>query len=118
MNECDSLSFGSDTRRIIDQPHAAIATTLKRCIEVGHGETDVMNSRPAFRQKFPYRRVPPLSLEKLDERFARLKRSDSRTVRIRNRNLLEAQYLPVKRHRFAQAFEGDSNVRDASGSGG
>ena len=118
MDECDPLSFGSDSRHIVDQPHAAIATTLKRGIEIGHGETDMMYARPPFREKFPYWRVRPVRLEKLHEGFARLERSDSRTVGIGDRNLFQAQDLPVKRHRFAQAFEGDSNVSDSGGFGG
>jgi hypothetical protein len=118
MDECDPLSFGSDSRDIVDQPDAAIATTLKRRIEIGHGETDVMYSRPPLREKFPYWRVRPFRFEKLHERFPRLECSDSRTVGIGDRNLFQAQDFPVERHRFAQAFEGDSNMSDAGGFGG
>lgn len=112
MNEGNSFPFSPHSRSLIDQPHAPSPASLKRRIEIRNRKADVMDSRASLCHKFSDWRIRPVCLEQLNQRFARLKCSDPGTVGIGYRHLVEPEYLPVKGHGLAQAFQGYSNVRN------
>lgn len=52
MQERDVLAFGADTWPIVDETNACRTAALECAFEVVDDKTDVMNSRPAFRDEF------------------------------------------------------------------
>ena len=82
MEKGDSLSFGANTRSLVDEAHSSLATLLQRSLEVVHGKTDVMNAWTPFFEELSNGRVGFVSFEEFDQRFAGVKATDHGAVAV------------------------------------
>lgn len=116
MQECDVLPFGAEAGPFVYEANPCFATPGQGGIEVLHRKTDVVNSRPAFRDEPANGRFIESRLQELDERFTRGESGDMSAICIIERHYLHAKDVAIEREERVHAPHGDADVGDA-GSG-
>lgn len=76
------LSFGTDSRLLIDEANSRGATARECVGEVIHGEANMVNTGAAFGDEFSDRGIRVDGLEELDEGIASGQPGDASAVRI------------------------------------
>jgi len=82
VKERDVLSFGTDSRLLIDEANSSGAAARERVGEVIHGEANMVNAGTAFGDEFSDRGIGIGRLEELDEGIAGGQPSDASAIRI------------------------------------
>ena len=118
MDERDSLAFGADARRLVDEPEAGVAAAAESGIEVVHGETDVMDPGSPGGHELADRGRGIFRFEQLHQRVAGGKSRNPGSVRIVKRDVLELEYTSIEGKNRFQVADGDANVRDGGASAG
>jgi hypothetical protein len=110
VQKYDPLPLGPDARLIVDELNARGSASLDRCVEVVDRKADVMDSRPALRQKARDRRGGIIGLQELHEWLSGAKANYARAVCVIERDLTQPQYIPEKWKALGDGLDRDSNV--------
>lgn len=102
MEEGDALSFRSDPRDLVHQRHAGGTALREHCVEVVHGEAQVVNAGTAFLDEARDRRVGTVGLEQFDKHVAGDESANARTIAVGERFVGESENVPKKRERVGQ----------------
>jgi len=96
MQKRNPLSFGSNPRYLVDQPHSCFATTRQSPVEVGNREADVMDSGASSGDELSNRRLSAFRFEQLDERLARGECLDLCPIGIAHLGHLQSKYVAIE----------------------
>ena len=110
MQKYDPLSLRPDARLLIDELNAGGSASLDRRFEVVDRKADVMDTRPALRQKARDRRGGIISLQQLHERLSGAQANYARAVSVIERDFPQPQYVPEKWKTLSEGLDRDSNV--------
>ena len=109
----DTTTLGADARNVVDQTDAGGATSRERGVEVGGGEADVVDSRPASLDELVDWAAGGGGLEQLHECVAGGEGGDVRTIGIVNRYHGETEHVAIKGKCAVDRSNGNSDVGDA-----
>lgn len=110
MQKHDPLSFGTDSRLLIDELHASRPAPLDHRVEVVDRKADVVDSRSSLCYEARDRRRRVVGLQQLHQRLACAEAHYARAVSVIERNFGQPQYIPEKRKARGDSRHGDSNV--------
>src|SRR3954466_5226564 len=118
MEEGDPLSFGADSRLLIDELKPCLSAALERRVEVIDRKANVMNSRPPLCQVAADGRAFVLGLEELDERFSGAESRDPRAIRVIEIDRRKPQHLAKEWNAGRERLNSDADVRNAGAAWG
>ena len=118
MQEGDSLAFGAESRRLVDQPQSGCSATRKRPVEVVHGEAHVMDAGATLGYEFPDGRVFRLGFEQFHQRFSGSDTRDSGAISVVERNFGHPEDITVEREQRIEGLHGNPDMGDARASAG
>lgn len=113
MQEGDSLSFSANAGCFVDKPKTGVTAFLEHAVEVVHGETDVMDTRPSFCDVFPDRRIVGLRFEQLYQGFTGSETDNGGAVGIPQGNLGHFQHIAQDRQQLVDGAHSHPDVGDA-----
>jgi hypothetical protein len=82
MQERDVLSFGTESRLLVNESDPSCSAALERSCEIIHDETHMVNAWSTFGDEFRDRRVSHGGLEQLDQGISGREASDASAVGI------------------------------------
>lgn len=114
MEKGNPLPFGPDSWRFVDEPDAGSAAALERVIDVGYGETDVVDAGSPPGDEPVDRRVRYSWLEQLDEDIVRGEPDDASAIGVgeRDRQVGKAEYVAIEGEQLAEVPDSNSDVVD------
>ena len=101
MKEGDALSFGTDSRALVHQRHAGGAALREHCVEVVHGEAQVVNAGTALFNEARDRRVGAVGLEQFDEDVAGDESANAGTIAVGEWLAGESENVTKERERVS-----------------
>ena len=110
MQKHDPLSFGTDSRLLVDELYASRPAPLDHRVEVINGKADVMDSRSPFRNETRDRRRRVVGLQQLYQRLAGAEARYVRAVGVIERNFGQPQHIPEERKARGNRLHGDPDV--------
>ncbi len=110
MQECDTLSLGSDPWLLVDELNSGATTTLQGRIEVVDGEANVMNPRSALLQESRDRGFRVSGLQKLHQRLACAEANDVSAVGVIEVDLGQSEHVAKKRQALGEGLDGDPDM--------
>ena len=113
MEKGDSFSFCSHARLVIDQLDSPRPAACEGVVQIVDGKTNVMNAWSAAIDESRDRGVGGVGLEQLDERVAGRETGNVSTIRVLERNVVEAKEISIEWKQLVDRAYGDSNVRNA-----
>lgn len=113
MKKGNSLSFRAQSWDLIDEPHTGLTAAFQHADQVVHGKADMMDSRAAFRDVFPNRRVIRVPLEKFNQRFATGDSGNAGTIGVVQGYLWHQQHITQEWQQIVDGTNRKSDVGDA-----
>ena len=113
MKKGNPLSLGSYAGDVVNQPDARSAATLQSCVQIVHGEADMVDRGASLRDKSSDRRIRRLGLQQLHYRPSGVQSDDSRSVRVGQIDVRQSQYFPVERQNLGDGAHGNPDMGDS-----
>ena len=110
MQKRDSLSFRSDSRRLVDELYARRPAALQRCVEVIDGKADVMDTGPSLCHEPRDGRGGVVRLQQLHQGLPRCEPDYARPIRIIESGLGQTQHIPEERNAPCESLDCDPDV--------
>ena len=113
MQEGNSLALGAGARNVVNQPSPRGAAALEGCVQIIHGEANVMDGGASPGDEPPDRRIRLLRLEQLDNRASSVQSGYPRAVGVGQIDLRQPQNLPVERENFGDGAHRNPDMGDS-----
>lgn len=113
MQESNSLALRADARDAVNQLGPRGAAALEGCVQIIHGEANVMDGGASPGDEPPNRRIRLLRLEQLDNRASGVQSGYPRAVGVGQIDLGHPQYFPVERENFGDGVYRNPDMGDS-----
>ena len=97
MQEGDSLSFGADTRLLVDELDPGAPATIEGTVEIVDREANVMNPGAPLGDKASDRGFVIFGLEELDQGLPGAQSNYTRTIGVIERDFPQTQHVTKER---------------------
>jgi len=118
MQEGDAFAFSTEPRGLIHEGDPGVATRREHGVEVVHGETQVMDPRPAFVQILGDRGVGALRFKELDQRVTGGNAGDAGPVAVAEGHDRESEDVAKEGEGIIDGANGEAEMRDGGAAGG
>ncbi len=113
MQESNSLALRADARDVVNQSSPRGAAALERCVQIIHGEANVMNGGASPGDEPPDWRIRLLRLEQLDNRASSVQSGYPRAVGVGQIDLRQPKNFPVERENFGDGAHRNPDMGDS-----